>query len=211
MPRGGRGRLRSRPTVSIVASEGRHQPMTPPTSTQARAGSATLLARWVRAVPAGVARLWRRHGVVGVVLVGLLALALALRLHGVTSGLPYNFLNPDEGTIVPKAFNVARGHLNPQFFFYPSLYFYLLAAVYLAGDAGDVAAGSRQPARRGLARGRPGALLPAGTPRLGGFRHGVRLPRLPPRAARLRRHRGSASRPSSSPSSRCTSSTRTSP
>jgi 4-amino-4-deoxy-L-arabinose transferase-like glycosyltransferase len=60
----------------------------------------------------------------------ILLLALVLRLKGVTWGLPYNFVNPDEGTIVPKAFRIATGELNPQFFFYPSFFFYLLAAVY---------------------------------------------------------------------------------
>jgi 4-amino-4-deoxy-L-arabinose transferase-like glycosyltransferase len=60
----------------------------------------------------------------------ILALAAALRLSGVRWGLPYDFLNPDEGTVVPHAFHVAQGHLNPGFFLYPSLFFYLLAGVY---------------------------------------------------------------------------------
>ena len=46
--------------------------------------------------------------------------------------MPYNFLDPDEGTVVPKAFHVASGHLNPHWFYYPSLWFYLLAALYWA-------------------------------------------------------------------------------
>ena len=33
--------------------------------------------------------------------------------------------------VIPKAFHAAQGHLNPQFFFYPSLYFYLTGALYL--------------------------------------------------------------------------------
>ena len=33
--------------------------------------------------------------------------------------------------VIPKAFQAARGHLNPQFFYYPSLYFYLTGALYL--------------------------------------------------------------------------------
>ncbi len=74
--------------------------------------------------------LWRRTGPVGLLLIVILALALALRVHGVTWGLPYNLLNTDEGTIVPKAFHVARGHPNPHWFFYPSFSFYLLAALY---------------------------------------------------------------------------------
>lgn len=83
--------------------------------------------RALRALPGA---LRRRVGVVELLLLAVLALALAMRLHGITWGLPYNFLDPDEGTIVPKAFHVARGHLNPHWFYYPSLYFYLLAALY---------------------------------------------------------------------------------
>ena len=78
--------------------------------------------------PAG---LWRRPGVAGVLLLALLVLALALRLKGVAYGLPYSFVNADESIVVPKAFQAARGQLNPQFFFYPSLYFYLVAALYV--------------------------------------------------------------------------------
>lgn len=67
----------------------------------------------------------------GVLLLVILALALALRLKGVAWGLPYSFVNADESTVVPKAFAAARGHVNPQFFFYPSFYFYLAGAVYV--------------------------------------------------------------------------------
>ncbi len=79
----------------------------------------------------GAAGLWRRHGVAGALLLAVLVLAAALRLKGITYGLPYSFVNADESMVVPKAFQAARGHLNPQFFFYPSLYFYLVAAVYV--------------------------------------------------------------------------------
>jgi len=53
-----------------------------------------------------------------------------LRLHGITWGLPYTFIDPDESLIVSHAHNIATGHLNPQFFYYPSLLLYLLAGVY---------------------------------------------------------------------------------
>ena len=79
----------------------------------------------------GPARAWRRPGVAGVLLLAVLVLALALRLKGVAYGLPYSFVNADESIVVPKAFQAARGELNPQFFFYPSLYFYLVAALYV--------------------------------------------------------------------------------
>jgi 4-amino-4-deoxy-L-arabinose transferase-like glycosyltransferase len=73
----------------------------------------------------------RRAGLAGVLLAAILILALALRLKGIAWGLPFSFVNADESTVVPKAFAAARGHLNPQFFFYPSLYFYLTGALYV--------------------------------------------------------------------------------
>ena len=78
-----------------------------------------------------VAGLWKRPGVAGALLVAVLVLALALRLKGVGWGLPFSFVNADESVVVPKAFGVARGGLNPQFFYYPSLFFYLVGGVYL--------------------------------------------------------------------------------
>lgn len=80
---------------------------------------------------AGAAGLWKRPGVAGALLVAVLVLALALRLKGVGWGLPFSFVNADESMVVPKAFGVARGGLNPQFFYYPSLFFYLIGGVYL--------------------------------------------------------------------------------
>jgi 4-amino-4-deoxy-L-arabinose transferase-like glycosyltransferase len=77
------------------------------------------------------AGLWKRPGVAGALLVAVLALALALRLKGVGWGLPFSFVNADESMVVPKAFDVARGGLNPQFFYYPSLFFYLAGGLYL--------------------------------------------------------------------------------
>ncbi len=73
----------------------------------------------------------RRFGLAGALLLAILVLALALRLRGVAYGLPYSFVNADESTVIPKAFQAARGHLDPQFFYYPSLYFYLTGALYL--------------------------------------------------------------------------------
>ena len=55
-----------------------------------------------------------------------------MRLHGITWGLPYTFIDPDENVIVGHAYHIATGHLNPQFFYYPSLLLYLLAGVYRA-------------------------------------------------------------------------------
>jgi len=78
-----------------------------------------------------VVGLWKRPGVVGALLVAVLVVALALRLKGVGWGLPFSFVNADESVVVPKAFGVARGGLNPQFFYYPSLFFYLVGGEYL--------------------------------------------------------------------------------
>ena len=80
---------------------------------------------------AGPAGRRRSVSLAGVLLAAILVLALVLRLKGVSWGLPYSFVNADESTVVPKAAAAARGHLNPQFFFYPSLYFYLAGALYV--------------------------------------------------------------------------------
>lgn len=65
-------------------------------------------------------------------LAGIIAYGLYLRLHGITWGLPFSYLNPDEGVIVREAFGIAQGNPNPGFFLYPSLFFELVAAVYVA-------------------------------------------------------------------------------
>jgi len=60
----------------------------------------------------------------------ILALAAALRLVGIRYGLPYSFLNPDESSIVPRAWRIAHGHgLDPRWYDYPSLLMYVLAPV----------------------------------------------------------------------------------
>lgn len=81
---------------------------------------------------AAAARL-RQHGAAAatLLLAAVLLLALGLRLWGITWGLPESLINVDETVVVPKGFSVARGHVNPQFFLYPSFFFYLLAAVDL--------------------------------------------------------------------------------
>ncbi len=81
---------------------------------------------------AAVARLRERREAAGALLLAaILILALILRLDGITWGLPHSLINIDETVVVPKGFSVARGHVNPQFFLYPSFFFYLLAAVDL--------------------------------------------------------------------------------
>ncbi len=62
-------------------------------------------------------------------LVGLLGLAAALRLVGIEYGLPFgSLLNPDEQSIVPRAWGMVHGQgLDPHWFDYPTLVMYVLA------------------------------------------------------------------------------------
>jgi 4-amino-4-deoxy-L-arabinose transferase-like glycosyltransferase len=63
-----------------------------------------------------------------VALGALLALAAALRLVGIEYGLPFALLNPDEQSIVPRAWRMVHGGgLDPHWFDYPALVMYLLA------------------------------------------------------------------------------------
>jgi len=61
-------------------------------------------------------------------LAALLAGAAWLRLDGIRYGLPFGLLNPDEASIVPRAWRMVHGGgLNPDWFDYPTLVMYLLA------------------------------------------------------------------------------------
>jgi 4-amino-4-deoxy-L-arabinose transferase-like glycosyltransferase len=64
-------------------------------------------------------------------LAALLVGATALRLVGIGYGLPFPVLNPDERSIVPRAWELAQGHADPGFYDYPTLLFYLLAPTQL--------------------------------------------------------------------------------
>ncbi len=55
------------------------------------------------------------------------AIAAALRLIGITFGLPAVY-NPDEIAIMSRALAFAKGDLNPHNFLYPTFYFYVLFA-----------------------------------------------------------------------------------
>lgn len=60
--------------------------------------------------------------------VAVLGLAAGLRLVGVRNGLPFPLLNPDERSIVPRAWSMVHGGgADPGWFDYPSLVMYLLA------------------------------------------------------------------------------------
>ena len=78
-------------------------------------------------------RLWAGPGAA---LAAVVALAAALRLPGLEYGLPYPLLNPDEASIVPRAWEMAHGGgLDPGWYDYPSLLLELLAPLQaLAGS-----------------------------------------------------------------------------
>jgi 4-amino-4-deoxy-L-arabinose transferase-like glycosyltransferase len=64
----------------------------------------------------------------GLALVALLALAAVLRSVGLEYGLPFALLNPDEQSIVPRAWRMVHGGgLDPHWFDYPTLVMYVLA------------------------------------------------------------------------------------
>ena len=71
-------------------------------------------------------RQWRGPGVA---LAAILALAAGLRVPGLEYGLPFgNLLNPDEQSIVPRAWRMVHGGgLDPGWFDYPTAVMYLLA------------------------------------------------------------------------------------
>ena len=63
----------------------------------------------------------------------ILAVAAYLRLRGMSWGLPYGYQDPDEQVVLlSRAFRIAAGHLDPEFFYYPSLIFYVIGARHLA-------------------------------------------------------------------------------
>src|SRR5262245_16513513 len=98
-------------------------------------------------------------------LVGLLiALGALARIWGNDYGLPHTY-HPDEGYIVSRAIRFHGGDLDPRFFNWPSLYMYVLSAVYgvLFGWRGVVQAFSEDPATFYLAGRTLTALMGAAT------------------------------------------------
>jgi 4-amino-4-deoxy-L-arabinose transferase-like glycosyltransferase len=71
-----------------------------------------------------------------VALATVVAGGTALRALGLSYGLPFPLLDPDEGNIVPRAWAIGHGdRLDPAFYDYPSLLFYLLAPLQAAAEA----------------------------------------------------------------------------
>ena len=70
-------------------------------------------------------------------LAAILGLAAALRLVGIEYGLPYgSLLNPDEQSIIPRAWRMVHGGgLDPHWFDYPTAFIYSLAPFQAWHDA----------------------------------------------------------------------------
>ena len=82
----------------------------------------------------------------------LLALAAALRLPGLRYGLPFPLLNPDEESLVPRAWQVVHGGgLDPGWYDYPSLLIALLAPFQLPFDTPSYGAARGVAATIGIA------------------------------------------------------------
>ena len=79
-------------------------------------------------------------------------LAAALRLPGLHYGLPFPLLNPDEASIVPRAWELAHGGgFDPGWYDYPSLSFAVLAPFQAFADAPSYAAARAVAAVLGIA------------------------------------------------------------
>ena len=63
-------------------------------------------------------------------LVLIILVGFVLRVWGISFGLPHEHCRPDESTLVHKSLSIGSGDLNPHFFNYPSLHFYILAILY---------------------------------------------------------------------------------
>ena len=58
------------------------------------------------------------------VLLGILLLAAAVRLWGITYGLPCTYCRPDEDRLIKTSLKLTREDLNPHYFIWPSFFFY---------------------------------------------------------------------------------------
>ena len=90
----------------------------------ARVASAEVVGRPLD--PGGAGSTRRIHAVLGLILLG----AAGLRLAAVGLGHPFLSFQPDEDANALRALRLAHGELNPQYFYYPALLWYLLAAGY---------------------------------------------------------------------------------
>ena len=63
-------------------------------------------------------------------ILAILLLGCGVRFYGLGFGLPHTQCRPDEDTIIHIALGFFSGDLNPHYFFYPTLYMYLLYTIY---------------------------------------------------------------------------------
>jgi hypothetical protein len=63
-------------------------------------------------------------------LTAIVATGALARFWGLDFGLPHTEARPDESTLVGVAIRIAGGDLHPNFFNYPTLFMYVLAALY---------------------------------------------------------------------------------
>ncbi len=103
----------------------------------------------MRRPPTASAGRWERSWLA---LAALLVLAAALRVPGLRYGLPFPLLNPDEASIVPRAWELAHGGgLDPGWYDYPSLSFSVLAPFQALADAPSYGAARAVAAALGIA------------------------------------------------------------
>ncbi len=132
-----------------------------------------------------------RHPGVVLTFAVILAVAAALRLWGVTWGLPHAY-HPDEGSILIHALGFGTGDLNPHWFRWPSLFMYIVSGHVrrvLRGGHGlrQLLVGGRP---RPAVRRRPHGLLAHRTPGVRRARRRDGLGDPPVRAALVRRAGG---------------------
>ena len=67
-------------------------------------------------------------------LAAILVLGAALRFFPIWFGLEYPYSRPDENEAVGHALAILGGDLNPHFFHWPSLTFYIFAAAFASAS-----------------------------------------------------------------------------
>jgi 4-amino-4-deoxy-L-arabinose transferase-like glycosyltransferase len=77
-----------------------------------------------------------------IVLAAILAVAAAVRIWGLTFGLPHTQTRPDETQIIDITLYFLRGDFKPPFYDYPWLYMWVLTGLYLVYYVWGVVAGA---------------------------------------------------------------------
>ena len=79
---------------------------------------------------------------VAAALILILAVAFAVRLWGISFGLPHTEARPDERAIIDVTREFLSGNFTPYFFDYPWLYMWVLSALYLGYSVWGIIVGS---------------------------------------------------------------------